>query len=116
MYKLIACWSAPRPEDEAAFEKHYRDLHVPVAATAPNLRRLVATRTDGGLEGGLEGGASAFYRVAELVFDSKSDLEASEHSEAWTAMRADAGIMVERFGVSLGVGVGDEVQVELEVR
>ena len=109
MYKLIACWSAPRPEDEADFERHYRELHLPAAAASPGLRRLVAVRTDSGLEGS----KSAFYRVAELHFDSKADLEASEHSEQWAAMRADAGVMIERFGVTLEVGMGEEHDAEL---
>jgi len=109
MYKLIACWSAPRPEDEAAFEEHYREVHLPAAAAAPGIRRLVAVRTDSGLEGG----ASAFYRVAELHFDSKSDLETSESSAEWAAMRADAGGMIERFGVTLSVGMGEEHETEL---
>jgi len=109
MYKLIACWSAPRPEDEAEFEKHYHEVHLRAAATAPGLRRLVAVRTDSGLEGS----QPAFYRVAELHFDSKADLEASEHTEQWASMRADAGVMIERFEVSLTVGVGEEVEVEL---
>ncbi|GAA4282966.1 hypothetical protein GCM10022261_04970 [Brevibacterium daeguense] len=112
MYKLIACWSAPRAEDEASFEQHYRDVHAPAAAAVPRLRRLVTTRT----AIGLEGGDPAFYRVAELVFDSQSDLEAGEHSKEWAAMRADAGAMIERFGVSLTVGTGEEVIVDVEDR
>lgn len=109
MYKLVAIWSAPKPEDEAAFEQHYRDVHLKAAAKTPGMRRLTATRTDSGLEGG----ASAFYRVAELHFDSKEDLEKAEHSEEWGAMRADAGVMIERFGVSLTVGMGEEQDAEL---
>ena len=109
MYKLIAIWSAPRAEDEEAFEQHYRDVHLAVAAKTPNMRRLVAVRTSDGLEGG----QSAFYRVAELHFDSKADLEAAEHSAEWGGMRADAGGMIERFGVTLTVGMGEEHEVPL---
>lgn len=109
MYKLIACWSAPRPEDEADFEKHYRETHLPAASASPGLRRLVAVRTDSGLAGE----PSAFYRVAELHFDSQADLEASELSKEWAAMRADAGEMIERFGVTLSVGMGEELEAEL---
>ena len=109
MYKLIACWSAPRHEDVEAFEEHYNEVHLPAAAKVPGMRRLLATRTDSGLEGG----ESAFYRVAELHFDSKQALEASEHSEEWGAMRADAGTMIERFGVSLTVGMGEEREADL---
>ena len=109
MYKLIAIWSAPRPEDEEAFEQHYRDVPLAGAAKTPNMRRLGAGRTSDGLEGG----QSAFYRVAELHFDSKADLEAAEHSAEWGGMRADAGGMIERFGVTLTVGMGEEHEVPL---
>jgi len=109
VYKLIAIWSAPRPENAEAFEEHYRSVHLPTAARTPGMTRLVAVRT----ANGLEGGPSAFWRVAELHFATKADLEAAEHSEAWGAMRADAGQMIERFGVTLTVGVGEEQDAEL---
>ena len=109
MYKLIAIWSAPRPEDEEAFEQHYRDVHLAHAARTPNMRRLVAVRTSDGLEGS----TPAFHRVAEMHFDSKADLEAAEHSAEWGGMRVDAGGMIERFGVTLTVGMGEEQDVEL---
>lgn len=105
MYKLIACWSAPRKQDETAFEDHYRTVHVPAAAAVPGLRRLVTTRTGAGIEGG----TPAFYRVAEMIFDSREALEASERSGQWAAMRADAGGIIERFGVRLEVGIGEAV-------
>lgn len=104
LYKLFATWSAPREEDVDEFEKHYREVHVPAAARVPHLRRIVLTRTDSGLEGA----ESAFYRVAEMSFDSPEDLAKSAESPEWQAMRADAGGMVERFGVRLSVGVGWE--------
>lgn len=109
MHKLIACWSAPRSEDVDAFEKHYAEVHLPAAAAAPRLRKLVAIRTDSALEGA----EPSFYRVAELHFDSEADLHASEQTPEWAAMRADAGQMIERFGVTLDVGIGTEVEAEL---
>lgn len=109
MYKLIACWSAPRGEDIDEFEKHYEEVHAPAAAAVPNLRRLVLTVT----ANGLEGGESAFYRVAEMHFDSRENLEASEQSAEWTAMRQDAGHMIEHFGVTLEVGVGTEFEAKV---
>jgi uncharacterized protein (TIGR02118 family) len=104
VFKLIACWSPPRPADVAAFEKHYREVHAPLATRVPHLQRIVLTRTDLGLEGG----APAFHRVAEMFFESPEALAQSAHSAAWAAMRADAGQMIERFGVSLQVAMGHE--------
>jgi uncharacterized protein (TIGR02118 family) len=104
MYKVVATWSAPDPADVEEFEKYYREVHVPLAARAPELKRLVLTRT----ADGLEGGAPGFYRVAELHFDDAKAVERSSHSPEWEAMRADAGKMIERFGVSLTVALGQE--------
>jgi uncharacterized protein (TIGR02118 family) len=107
MYKLVACWSSPRPEDAEEFERHYNEVHAPLAAAVPGLRRIVLTRTDAGLEGA----EPPFYRVAEMEFDSPEEVEHSEASEEWRRMRDDAGQMIERFGVTLSVGLGTEVEL-----
>ncbi len=104
MFKLVALWSAPKPADVEEFETYYRDVHVPLARVVPGLRKLALTRTPNGLEGS----PAPFYRVAEMYFDDPGAMERSEHSPSWAAMRADAGKMIERFGVSLTVGMGWE--------
>jgi uncharacterized protein (TIGR02118 family) len=109
MYKLIAVWSAPKPEDEAAFEDHYLNIHAPLAAKVPGLQEICITRTSDGLEGG----APSFYRIAEMGFANAAALEQSSHSTEWTTLRADAGVMIEKFGVSLTVGIGTEVVMSL---
>lgn len=43
MHTLIAVWSAPDPEDEEAFEEHYRNEHALKAAAVPNLQKLITT-------------------------------------------------------------------------
>ncbi len=104
MYKLYAFWSAPKPEDVEAFEEHYQKTHAPLAARVPHLRKLVTTRTSVGLEGG----EPAFYRVAEMAFDSKEQTEESTHSPQWQDVRADAGSWIEHFGVNMSVSIGWE--------
>ncbi len=104
MKKLIACWSAPDEASRPAFEDYYLGTHVPLAEKVPGLRRIALTRTDHGLEGA----APAFYRVAEMVFDDLASLERSSQSHEWKALREDAGVIVERFSVTLSVGIGDE--------
>lgn len=103
-YKLVATWSAPKAEDEAEFEKYYLETHVPAAARVPNLKRLVVTKTDGKFEDD----EPPYYRVAELFFDSQHELVQSSESAEWAAMREDAGGLIERFGVTLEVGLGEE--------
>lgn len=105
MYKLYAFWSAPKSEDIEAFEEHYTQIHGPLAAKVPHIKTLVTTRTPGGLEGG----APAYFRIAEMIFDSKADFDQSAESAQWQSLRADAGSMIEQFGVSMTVACGDDV-------
>lgn len=113
MYKLYALWSAPKKDDEAAFEEHYLNVHVPLASKAPNLERIVLTKTGGD---SFEGTEAPFFRIAEMVFPSAEALHEAEASEEWAATRADAGTMIERFGVTLDVAMGDEVVGEIPAR
>jgi hypothetical protein len=70
----------------------------------PGLKRILLTR----IESGLEGAPAPFYRVAEMYFETPQAMEESEHTDGWRAMREDAGEMIERFGVTLTVGMGWE--------
>ena len=70
----------------------------------PGIKRLILTRPSG-----FEGAEGLHYRVAELGWDSQEALEECEKSEEWAALRADAGEMVERFGVTLENETGEEV-------
>jgi uncharacterized protein (TIGR02118 family) len=108
-FKAISCWSAPRPDEEEEFERHYWDVHVQLAAAIPGTVSLTLTRTDEGLEDA----PPSFYRVAETVFESKRALEAAMRTPQWAALRADAATMHERFGVTLSNGLGTPRPVEL---
>jgi uncharacterized protein (TIGR02118 family) len=105
MYKLFAYWSAPKPEDIEAFEEYYLATHVPRASAVPNLERITITRT----ADGFEGGETPHYRVAEMVFASREAMDESAQSDAWAEMRQCSGDIIERFGVSLGVEMGEEI-------
>ena len=102
MYTLYAVWSRPADNDLDAFEAHYTGVHAPLARLVPTMRRFMTTQTIDGLAGG----DPAFYRVAEMSFDSKEALEAAEESEQWAKVRADAGQMIERFHVTMSVAIG----------
>jgi uncharacterized protein (TIGR02118 family) len=104
MYKVVAAWSHPKPNEVDAFEKAYLGTHVPLAKAVPELRRIVLTRTSVGLEGS----APVFHRIAEMAFDTAEALERSSHSPQWKALREDAGQMIAKFGVTLDVGIGWE--------
>jgi uncharacterized protein (TIGR02118 family) len=60
-----------QPDDTEAFDRHYRDVHIPLAKKLPGLRRYTVSR----------GVAVAFgedpaYLVAELDFDDLATLQA----------------------------------------
>ena len=103
MYTLYALWGTP--PDTAAFEAYYAETHAPLAAVLPGIRELNLVHSTDGL--GDE--PSLHYRVAELVFDSKEDPERCQQSPEWEALVADAGLMVERFDVTLGNAAGERV-------
>jgi uncharacterized protein (TIGR02118 family) len=73
--RLIVLYSPP--DDPAAFDAHYREVHTPIVQRYPGLRDLRQTRTDG-----VAGRAPSFYMVAEMTFDSREDLDAALASDA----------------------------------
>jgi uncharacterized protein (TIGR02118 family) len=104
VYKLIAYWTAPASERVESFEEEYWSRHVPLAADSPGLTRLVLTRTTDGLEDS----PPAFYRIAELCWDSEDAFKACAASKEWAALREDAGRLIDEYGVQLAVGLGNE--------
>jgi uncharacterized protein (TIGR02118 family) len=75
MPRLVALYNTP--EDTAAFDAHYRDVHTPIVARYPNLRDMRLTRV-----GGVGGRTSPYYLMAEMVFDTAADLDEALGSEA----------------------------------
>ena len=75
MVRLIALFSTP--DDPAAFDAHYRDVHTQIVRRYPNLRGLRLTAPDG-----VGGRAAPFHLMAEMSFDSRADLDAALASDA----------------------------------
>ncbi|HEX4753965.1 MAG TPA: EthD family reductase [Solirubrobacterales bacterium] len=107
MYKLFAVWT--HPDDVEAFERHYVEVHAPLAAAIPGLRKLVLTRT----ADSLGEGPSPFHRIAELWFEDEAGLAAGEASAEGQAAIADAAAMQERFGAKLMSPAGTAVDQPL---
>ena len=75
MVRLIALYS--QPDDPAAFDTHYRDVHTQIVDRYPNLRGVSLTKADG-----IGGRPAPFYLMAEMRFDSRADLDAALASDA----------------------------------
>jgi uncharacterized protein (TIGR02118 family) len=80
MHKLTVQYTDPA--DPAVFEKHYREVHVPLAAKIPGLRRFTITKPRGL-------GCAAPYLIAELWFDDAATLDAGLRSPEGVAAAAD---------------------------
>lgn len=74
--KLVVIY--PRPLDEDAFERAYRDEHIPMLETKlKGLSRFVATKVLRSPQGKVTA-----YRLAEIHFSSMEDLTRITESEA----------------------------------
>jgi uncharacterized protein (TIGR02118 family) len=75
-----------QPADPAAFDRYYHETHVPIARKIPGLRSyLVSSSPVQALAG------PAPYMVAQLNFDSTSDMSAALTSPEGQAAAADVG-------------------------
>lgn len=74
-----------QPADPAAFDKHYFNIHVPLAKTIPGLRSYEVTQGD--VMG--MAGKHKVYLVAILTFDSMAAIQAGMASPQGQATAAD---------------------------
>jgi uncharacterized protein (TIGR02118 family) len=83
MARLLALYNAP--EDPAAFEKHYREVHTPLVRKMPGLRSLTVS------QGTVSAprGDSPYFFVAEMAFASMADLHAALASPEGAATARD---------------------------
>jgi uncharacterized protein (TIGR02118 family) len=73
------------PKNPAAFDRHYFEVHIPLARQLPGLRKLETNR---GPIISLHG-ASDVHLVTTLHFDSLSDVNAAFMTECGRACAAD---------------------------
>jgi uncharacterized protein (TIGR02118 family) len=83
MVKLMILWNTP--EDPVAFERYYRDVHIPLAKQMPGLRRYTIGRHMTALRGG-----EPSYWIAELEWDSMDALQKALQSPQGQATAQDA--------------------------
>jgi uncharacterized protein (TIGR02118 family) len=83
MHKLTVLYGHPANPDE--FENYYMQNHLPLAAKIPGVSRFELTK----LLTAPDGGKPAFYRMAELYYNEKDELEQSLKSPEAQAATGD---------------------------
>jgi uncharacterized protein (TIGR02118 family) len=81
--KLVVLYTPPADVD--AFEKHYQEIHAPLARDVPGLQRFEA----GLFVAAPDQGEMPYHRIAELTFADQSALEAGIGSEQGQKTAAD---------------------------
>lgn len=91
MYKLIALYT--RPEDPAAFDAHYAQVHRPLVERIPGLARIVVNR---GIDAPW-GAAPPYYQVVEMHFPDEATFKAAMASPE----NAAAGKDIRKFAAGI---------------
>lgn len=84
----------PTPADQAAFDQHYRDVHVPLAKKLPGLRQYTVSRNAIPVQG-----TEDFHLVAELDWDDMGAMQAAFASPEGQATAADLAVLAPGGGV-----------------
>ncbi len=77
------------PADPEAFDRHYREIHIPLGRRLPGLRRYAVSRDVAAVRG------EPYYLVAELDWDTLDELRAAFASPEGRATAADAARLQE---------------------
>jgi uncharacterized protein (TIGR02118 family) len=90
------------PADPAAFDRHYREVHIPLLRQLPGLRRFTLSRDVTALHG------APFYLIAELDWDTMDGLRAAFATPEGQATAADAARLQELAPVRRMIFTADE--------
>lgn len=89
MVRFIVLWKNT-PTDASAFERHYREVHIPLARKLAGLRRYTLSRNPSVVRG-----EEPHYRIAELDWDDMASLRRAFESPEGRAVAEDATKLAE---------------------
>jgi uncharacterized protein (TIGR02118 family) len=79
-----------QPADAETFDRHYRNVHIPLGRRLPGLVRYTIGRDIAAVRGG-----PPYYLIAELQWDTMDELRAAFASPEGRATAADAARLQE---------------------
>jgi uncharacterized protein (TIGR02118 family) len=85
------------PSDVDAFERHYNDVHIPLAKQFPGLRRYTCSHEPAAVIG------ESCYLVVMLDWDDMAALEAALGSEIGQRTAEDAAVNLARYATFRGM-------------
>jgi uncharacterized protein (TIGR02118 family) len=94
------------PPDAETFDRHYREVHIPLGSRLPGLRRYTVGRDAAAIRG------TPYYLVAELEWDTMEDLRAAFASPEGRATAADAARLAELAPVRSMIFTADDNVVQ----
>ena len=103
MYRITVTYG--QPADSEAFDRHYEQVHAPLAAQLPGLRSFTTLKGEA-----LDDAASPWYFQANLYFADKDSALAALGSETGQAAGADIANFA-TGGATLAGGHETEVAV-----
>ena len=95
------------PNDPEAFDRHYREVHIPLGRRLPGLRRYAVGRDVAAVRG------VPYYLVAELEWDTMEELRAAFASPEGRATAADAARLQELAPVRSMIFTADERDIQV---
>ncbi|GAA1861385.1 EthD family reductase [Pseudonocardia ailaonensis] len=93
-----------QPADKAAFDKHYDEVHAPLASTMPDLQSYTVVRPGPGADGA----APEYHLIATLVWPSPAAMQAAMGSPEGKAGNADLANFAQA-GTTILVGGVEQV-------
>jgi uncharacterized protein (TIGR02118 family) len=91
--RFLVLWDTP--EDPDLFERHYREVHVPLVKRLPGVRRYTFRRTAVPVRG------DRYYRIAEVDFDDLAALRQAFASPAGRAAASDVATLASTTGAGV---------------
>jgi uncharacterized protein (TIGR02118 family) len=88
--RFLILWGTPQDPD--FFERHYREIHVPLVKKLPGVRRYTFSRDTTPVRGDL------YYRIAEVDFDDLGALRQAFASPEGRAAASDVDILSSTAG------------------
>lgn len=106
MVKLTALYK--KPADPQEFDRHYCDIHIPLATAMPGLRRFEVAKITGA-----PGGESPYHLIADLYFDDFEALKTAMSSPEGKAAAKDVGTFAKDIVQMMFSQVEEKVRVKI---